>query len=300
MLLDVYRHSSTDGITLGDSVHVRAQTSVPDLVSDANLDGGSQQLFWMAFEDRSDRCNTLVHASFDSSTNTVGEPSGVDFVGAPITRMLDEGIRHSIADPEVIAVGDVPVMVVTLWPEELPYACVGLFVGEARVTLESGPFEYLPRLLFCDPEEEENHTDPVAVWAPDDAGDLDSSGSIYVMLASATAMLNGQLENKLWRITVPEPDDPSGWVDSGYELSTLSSMHMLGTILRTGEASCPFRAWGSSSGSIHLACTADFQSWESLGMVTRFVAGDPSVSRRTDGWDLLVMGDEDYGGEVLP
>lgn len=298
MLLDVFRHTSTDGITWGEPVHVREHTSVPDLASDPHLDGGAQQFYWMAFDDRSDRCNKLLHAPFDSSTNTVGEPSAVEFAEAPVIRMLDEGVRHPIADPEVIAVGDVPVMLVTLWPEELPYPCVGLFLGETRGSLESGRFEYLPHLVFCDPEEEESFTDAVAVWAPDDADDPESSGSIYVMVASASGMMNGGLENNIWRVTVPDPGDPSGWVDSGSEISALSSMHMLGTILRTGEASCPFRAWGTSNGTIRIACTADFKSWVDFGMVSGIVAGDPSVSRSAEGWDLFVMGNSDYSAEA--
>lgn len=296
MLFELYRHQSADGRAWDPPVWLMSGVSVPEVVADPAIDGGSAWMLWMAFEQRSDRCDRLVYGELDPATGTLGTIRPVTIRGAPPSKMMDGGYRHPNSDPDVVVVGGRAVMASTVWLEGDEFACATLAPASEAGSLVDGTFDFQSHLLFCDEDAVEGYTDPMAIWLPDDPADPDSPGVIRVWVSSAEAMLHGGIDNSEWIVAVPDPHDAATWYEAGRRTATFNDFHSLGSALVVNEPDCEWGVWGSLNSWVRHACTSDFEVWTELGPAAPYAA-DPVVIPSADGWTMFVTRDESYTGE---
>lgn len=294
-LLELYRHESTDGQSWGGPTWIQGRSSVPDVVVDPDLAGDGAWMFWMAFEDRTDRCDTVVSAPIDPGTGEVGEPKAVTFEGTPEIALNAKGNPYSVADPTVIDVGGRAVLVGTIWPASEPFSCVGLFVSRSPGDLLGGTFEFVPQVLWCDENAEEGWMDPIAIWVPDQADDPDAGGVIRVWVSSPLAMVEGEVRNLEWIVAVPDPSASDTWVEQSRREAPFQELRALGSIHRVDEPECLYTMWGSDPHYTRKVCTNDFESWNVIGAEGPFTV-DPVVVHWKDQWLLFTTEGPDYTG----
>ena len=295
ILQDMYRHNSVNAEHWEEPVWIMGEASVPDIVVEPTLDDGQPWLYWMDFEDREDRCDTLVYASYDLDTDTLGTVRKVDIVDLPPLTLPENGVTHQVADPDIIAVGDIPVLFALIWPEGETYYCIAGFTGSRTGTLSDGIFKYQEQLLWCASGEGENITDPVALWVPDHPGVPNSPGEIHVWAASAEAMIEDRVANMEWILAVPNPTEPGTWYEKELRTATIQDFHTLGSARWEGVTGCDWGLWGSRDEYVRHACTSDFETWNTKGNPNPYVS-DPSVAPFGTDWTMFVIHDTDYDG----
>ena len=298
ILLDMFRHDSVNGEYWMEPTWIMGNTSVPDLLVDGRVDHGQPTLFWMSFEDREDLCDRLAYATFNLTTNEVGAIEAVGFLDLPPTTVPETGADHAVADPDVIVVGELPTLIAMIWPETEDYYCIGVFTGTVPGSVADGTFRFQSHLLMCNEGEEENQTDPMAVFVADDPLDPSSPGIIRVLAASASAMEEENVRNYEWIVTVPDPTDPSTWYRESVEKASNQEYHAIGSIYRMGTSYCDWGMWGSLSGYVVHSCTSDFETWTREGNPNVFAA-DPSVAPNGTDWVMFVTQDEGYTGHPV-
>ena len=296
MVLELYRHESADGIVWDPPEELRSDISVPEIFSSPDIDDGATWMIWMAFEQQRDHCDRLVGAPFDPTTGEVGTEHNVRIRNTPDLTILKEGYAHPISDPDVLAGGRTPTMGNTIWPADESFPCVSIVPAISPGTLGDLLFDYQSQLLWCDADGVEAHTDPMAVWIPDDANDPDSPGEIRVWAASPLSMMDQWVANDEWVVAVPDPNDPSTWHEVDDRPAPMQFFHTLGSALYVGEPDCEWGMWGTRDNWIRHACTTDFEDWAEVGEVTLYSA-DPVVVRAEHGWMLFATRDANYTGE---
>ncbi len=296
--LDLYVHSSPDaGLTWDGPTWLKGNMSVPDLLSHPAIDGGDPWMLWMAFEDRVDQCDRLVYARVDPLTGSVGRVRPTTVLGTPPLTMLPAGYRHPVSDPDLVVVGDVPVLAHTLWPDDEPHPCIGISTGDSAGTLVGGAFTFQPQLRWCNEEGAEGYTDAMAAWVPDIPGDADSPGVLRIWTPSEVAMTTGDVRNHEWVVAVPDPHDAAGWVELERRDAPFSAFHLFGSAIRAGKAECEWQVWGTRDNWIRTACTTDFETWTEVGGSDPFAA-DPVVLAWSDRYLLYVTSTPEYTGEA--
>ncbi len=297
--MDLYVHASADGIAWEPPLFVRGLASVPEVLVDSRIDGGTPWMLWMDFEDRSDRCDQLVFSPINPATGEATDVRKTHIRDAPELTLLTHGYPHPVSDPDITVVGNRIVLMNTIWPVGQPYACAGIAVAMDEGTMGAGVFAYQPHLLWCDPDHLEALTDPLGVWVPDDRSDPDSAGVIRVWASSSLGMIGGYIDNMEWIVAVPDPNDPSTWTTQELRSSPLTEFHALGSVQYVGNTDCMYAMWGTKDPWVHRGCTSDFETWSEVATPDPFSA-DPVVAEADGAWYMYVTRDLLYTGEPRP